>query len=121
MEPPPLAEMLALPSLTINLEYGDSDDRECTKTPVDRYQAFTAPSPSIEGYGTLEMNVSVLVLPDDLERDWWGTPDSYWMRQKVRRARKIGYEFAAFDYKDFLDDIYEINTSKIERQGRAMS
>jgi hypothetical protein len=120
MEPPALEVLLALPLLTINLEYGDSDDRVCHASPVDRYQAFTAPSPQIEGFGFLELNVSVLVLPDNFD-DWWNSPDSHWMRRKVRGAIKAGYQFAPFDHINFRDDVYEINTSKQTRQGRPMS
>jgi len=43
------------------------------------------------------------------------------MRQKIRRAEKLGYEFRPFSYNDHLDDLYEINTSMEDRQGKPMS
>jgi hypothetical protein len=110
-----------LPALTINLEYGDSGDGECTDLPLTLYKQFTAPNKNFPGYGYLEVNASVLILPDDIENGWWGTPEAKWMRQKIRRAEKLGYEFRAFAYNDFLDDVYEINTSMDDRQGKPMS
>jgi hypothetical protein len=127
VDEPPDPELL--PDLTIYLEQGDSEHRKCQDDPLMRYRKYTskryteanAPNPKYCGRGVAEVNLSVLALPDDLERDWWGTPESYWMRQKVRRAVKLGYEFATFDFNDHVDDIYEINTSTDERQGRAMA
>jgi hypothetical protein len=110
-----------LPVLTINLEYGDSDDVACHTRPVELYRQFTTPQKSYPGHGFLEVNVSVLMLPDDLEKDWFGTPDSYWMRQKIRRAVKMGYTFAPFDHNEHLDEVYEINTSMDVRQGKPMT
>ncbi|WP_144118690.1 hypothetical protein [Catellatospora sichuanensis] len=110
-----------LPALTINLEYGDSAAATCLQLPLEYHTQFTAPHKNYPGYGFLEVNASVLALPDDIEKEWWGTPDSYWMRQKVRRALKLGYEFALFEHDDHLDDIHEINLSLDERQGRPMS
>jgi hypothetical protein len=108
-----------LEHVTINFEYGDSPYPVCRKQPVELYQQFTAPTAA--GHGFLEENVSVLKIPDDIEHDWWGSPSSYWMRQKVRRAVKLGYEFGPFVFNDHLDDVFEINTSLAERQGRPMS
>jgi hypothetical protein len=110
-----------LPALTINFEYGDSDGPECTRLPLELYKQFTAPNKAFPGYGYLEVNVSVVDMPDDIETGWWGTPESKWMRQKVRRAEKAGYEFRGFDQKDHIDDLHEINTSLEERQGKPMS
>ena len=42
------------------------------------------------------------------------------MRQKVRRAGREGYVFAPIDRNAFLDDIFAINASMPERQGRPM-
>jgi len=117
----PAIDPAELPALTINFEYGDTDDHTCVKGPLDLYKQFTAPNKTYEGYGFLEVNVSVLLIPDDIERDWWGSPDSYWMRQKVRRAIKLGYSFAAFDHNEYIDDIHEINISLDVRQGRPMT
>jgi hypothetical protein len=101
-----------LPRLTINLEYGDRDDRLCTDSAVDRYARL---------HTMLEHNVSVLRIPADIERDWRDLPSSAYLRRRVNRAYRLGYEFAAFDFRDYRDDVHEINTSKQERQGRAMS
>src|SRR5690606_13721151 len=59
--------------------------------------------------------------PDDLERDWWAAPASAYLRRRVRRAQRLGYEFATFDQRDHRAAMYEINTSKDERQGRPMT
>src|SRR5689334_23262269 len=117
----PRLDPATLPELTNNLEYGDSDDEACRLHPVQLYKQFTAANARYPGFGYLEVNVSVLMLPEDLDAEWFGTPESYWMRQKIRRAAKLGYEFAPFDHNDRLDDLYEINTSLEERQGRPMT
>ena len=110
-----------LPALTIYLDHGDTDNELCRVEPLKRFEQFTLPNLTYPGYGELEVNTSVLIIPDDIDRDWWGSPESYWMRQKVRRGIKLGYEFAPFEFDDYLDDVYEINTSKDERQGRPMT
>jgi hypothetical protein len=111
----------SLPVLAINLEHGDTTDDSCRVEPLKLFEQYTLPSLTYPGYGELEVNTSVLIIPNDIEQDWWGSPESYWMRQKVRRAIKMGYVFAPFEWDDYLDDIYEINTSKAERQGRPMT
>ena len=112
---------VAVRSLSINLEYGDSPHRTCSVSPVDRYARFVAPDLERPGRGRLTHGVSVLVIPDDIERDWWGAPGSAYLRRRVRRALRLGYEFREFDFRDYRDDIYEINLSKPERQGKPMS
>lgn len=116
-----LLDPATLPALTINLEYGDSGHETCRAHALDLYGQFTRPSADYAGHGYLEVNVSVFAIPEDIDRDWWKTPESYWMRQKVRRAIKLGYEFAPLAYNDYLDDIFEINTSMQARQGRPMT
>jgi hypothetical protein len=111
----------SLPALAICLEYGDSPAEECKRLPRDLYARFTAPGKVYSGYGFLQVNVAILVLPDDIERDWWGSPQAKWMRQKVRRATKLGYEFRPFEHDDHRDEIYAINTSLPTRQGGRMS
>jgi hypothetical protein len=110
----------SLPRLPIHLEHGDTLNARCCMTVFDVFERFTAPSRYFPEYGAYEVNASVLVIPDDIERDWWGLHGSSEMRHKVRRATRLGYTFAPFDVNDHLDDIYAINTSMRERQGRAM-
>lgn len=42
-------------------------------------------------------------------------------RKRAARAERLGYRFEQISRPDFADDIYEINTSKAERQGRRMT
>lgn len=122
-------EPTALPRISINLEYGDSEHAACREVPLARYRNYTtkrysqqsAPLPSYVGHGIAEVNLSVLRVPQDIEKEWWGTPESYWMRQKIRRAQRCGYHVSTFDFQDHVEDIFTVNTSKPERQGRAMA
>lgn len=114
-------DIAALPSLTVSFEARDTDHPNCAKLPQRLYEQFTAPSSTFEGYGAFEVNCSILIIPDDIDSEWWGVPASYWMRQKVRKALKEGYVFSEIDRNDHADEIYEINTSLEERQGRPMS
>src|SRR4051794_33494276 len=111
----------SLPRLAINFECGDTEAPGCTTRARSLYERFVAPSTSYPGYGTYAVNASILVIPDDIEADWFGKPESYWMRQKIRRAVKLGYEVRDVERNDYLDDIYAINTSLEERQGRPMT
>ena len=106
----------ALPTLTVNLEHGDTDDETCRVLPLRWFEVFTAPNVDYPGYGEFEVNVSMFVVPDDIEADWFNVPSSRWLRKKVHRSRRLGYEFAPFEFNDYIDDIFEINTSKLERQ-----
>lgn len=72
----------ALPQLEINLEYGDTDLPGGQSGPVELYRQFTAPAPDFAGHGYLEVNVSVLPIPEDIANQWFGSPDSYWMRRR---------------------------------------
>ncbi len=42
-------------------------------------------------------------------------------RKRAWRAERLGYEFAEVDYSLYADDIFVINTSLSERQGRPMT
>ena len=110
-----------LPALTIYLEHGDTTDESCRVPPLKLFEQFTLPSLIYPGYGELEVNTGVLDIPNDIERDWWQLPNLALMRRKVRHAMKLGYKFAPFEFNDYIDDVYEINTSKAERQGRPMT
>ena len=115
-----LLDPASLPTLTIDFELGDSADGKCTALPNDLHTKFTAPNPDYEGYGKFEVNVAVLVIPENLD-DWWGTPESKWMRQKVRGAEKLGYTVQIFEHDDYMDAIHAVNTSLTSRQGVEMS
>lgn len=61
---------------------------------------------------------SVLPLPESLE-EW--RSEHRTARKRADRAERLGYHFTAIQRHRFADDIYAINTSMPERQGRPMS
>ncbi len=61
---------------------------------------------------------SVMVCPDGLQQ--WRLAHRT-ARKRADRAERLGYTFAEIDRSRFSDDIFEINTSLGERQGRPMS
>jgi hypothetical protein len=113
------APTTATPELTINLRWGDTPASECRALAERFYALFTTPRRG-EVLGAFEEGVSILVIPERWE-EYWESPSSYWLRQRVRRARRDGYRFAEIDRNRYLDDIYAINTSLPVRQGRPMS
>lgn len=108
------------PELTISFLRGDTPDRFCSEYPDRFYAQFTTPSPKRPGVGAYEDGCSILVTPATFD-DWWSSPASYWMRQRYRKAGRDGYRFEVIERDRFVDDIYAINTSMDERQGRPMS
>jgi hypothetical protein len=42
-------------------------------------------------------------------------------RKRAARCERLGYSFGEIERADYEDDVFEINTSKLERQGRPMS
>ena len=111
---------LAYPTLTISFLRGDTADVHCVSYPDRFYAQFTAPGASDPRSGRYEDGCSILVTPATFDA-YWGSPAAHWMRQKVRGAGRAGYRFAAIARDDYLDDIYAINTSMPERQGRPMT
>jgi hypothetical protein len=61
---------------------------------------------------------SVLKLPDEIE-DW--EAEHRTARKRANAAERNGYVFGKIRREDFTDDVYAINTSALERQGRPMS
>ncbi len=63
-------------------------------------------------------NIAVMPLPDKdaIVEKFTGIHGN-----TIRKARKNGYHVSAIAYDDHLDDIYDINRSKSQRQGRPMS
>jgi hypothetical protein len=61
---------------------------------------------------------SVMAVPDTLE-EW--RAEHRTARRRALRAERLGYVFAEVSFADHSDDIFVINTSMSERQGRPMS
>lgn len=81
-------------------------------------EAFAAPLHEQLGSGAYE-NCSTLVIPDSIH-EW--TAAHRTARKRSARARRLGYVGVAIaDRGAYADDIYAINTSAPERQGRPMS
>ena len=108
------------PELTISFLRADTADEACTSLADQLYDKFTAPHKKHPEYGAYQQGCSILVLPPTFEA-YWKDPAAYSTRQRVRKALKEGYTFEFIDRDDYLDDIFAINTSMEERQGRAMS
>lgn len=106
------------PELTVDLQRADSEALYCSRYPDQFHGKFTAPHPRLTGYGTYEPGASILIL--ESYESWWEEV-GYYTRRKVRRALRSGYVFEEIDRRNYLDDIYAINTSMQERQGRPMT
>lgn len=74
--------------------------------------------PGADHYLTTKYPLAILTLPSSL-RDFLAKHDK--LAKMVKLAKKRGYHLALFDYDSHLDDIFAINTSKSERQGRPMA
>lgn len=68
--------------------------------------------------GRYSYPASVMPLPLDVEAHLAGNRT---FRKRAARARNKGYTFAVIERHRYEDDIYEINVSAPERQGRPMS
>lgn len=62
--------------------------------------------------------VSVMPVPASLE-EW--RAEHRTARKRADRSGRLGYGFAPIDRSQYANDIYEINTSLAQRQGRPMS
>lgn len=62
--------------------------------------------------------VSLMPVPES--REAWET-EHRTARKRAWRAERLGYRFAEIDLSQFNEDIFRINTSLDERQGRPMS
>jgi hypothetical protein len=107
------------PELTISFLRADTPDPACTALADELYAKFTAPHPRRPEVGAYQDGASILVLPDTFD-EYWNGAAGYGTRRKVRKAEKSGYTFAPIDRDQYLDDIFAINTSMPERQGREM-
>jgi hypothetical protein len=108
------------PTLTISFLRGDTGDPACTELADRLFDKFTAPHPKHPEYGAYQNGCSILVLPQAFD-DYWMGPAGYYTRRRVRKAQKLGYTFEIIDRDQWIDDIFAINTSMAERQGREMT
>ena len=94
---------------TINL-HADCLDDDCA--------AFASKLHTQLSSGRYTWPCSVLLLPESVEawRDEHRTA-----RKRAARARRLGYHGGTWERAGFESDIYDINTSSAERQGRPMS
>jgi hypothetical protein len=108
------------PELTISFLRADTADPACIELADSLYEKFTAPHPRRPEVGAYQDGCSILTLPATFEEYWEGAA-GYGTRRKVRKAQKEGYSFAIIDRDQYLDDIFAINTSMSERQGKEMT
>jgi hypothetical protein len=108
-----------LPELTISLGAADTPHPTCLEYVDFLFPIYTrsmdAYLPGFSHYGT---GTSVGVIPDTYEQ--WLDDVGQYTRRRLRRAQRDGYTFGPIERDDYLDDIFEINTSMAERQGREM-
>lgn len=104
-------------NLAISLDQSDTESEHCALLPQRFFEMFTSPRRHSD-YGDYELGCSILVLPSTLDEYWEQV--GYYTRRKWRRAARLGYSCQKIDPNDYLNDIYEINTSKDLRQGRPM-
>lgn len=100
---------LALSTRSVYLQLlGDCQDVACHAfaTPLHRQLS--------DGYD----ECSVLRVPTAIE-EWQAEHRT--ARKRVWRAERLGYRFAQIARHEYVNDVYAINTSKGERQGRPMS
>jgi hypothetical protein len=65
-----------------------------------------------------QQGVSIMSCPASLD-EW--RAEHRTARKRADRCARRGYEFAEVDYSQYNGEIFEINTSLAERQGRAMA
>lgn len=78
---------------------------------------FAAPLFEQLASGKYDYPASVFPLPGSI--DEWEAAHST-ARKRARRCEALGYRFAEIDRQDYELDVFEINTSAPERQGRPM-
>lgn len=88
--------------------HGGCDFEDCASFAFPLYTQLR------EGYETC----SVLKLPESVEQ--WRS-EHRTARKRANRAAHLGYRFERIRREEFIDDIFEINTSLESRQGRAMT
>jgi hypothetical protein len=113
--PAPIAEIA---EVTVSFNRADTADPHCAEYADNLYTKFTTRAAKRPGVGAYQDGASLLVLPETYDA-WWDAV-GYYTRRRVRKAEKAGFEFRVIERDDYLDDIFAINTSMEERQGRPM-
>jgi hypothetical protein len=108
------------PEMTISFLRADTPDPHCTSMADELCDKFTAPHARHPEHGAYQDGCSILILPATFD-EYWNGPAGYYTRRKVRRALKEGYTFGRIDRDTYVDDIFAINTSLAERQGKEMT
>lgn len=94
--------------VTINLESECSE--ECAKIAEPLYLQLST--------GAYSWPCSVMPIPDSIEQ--WAA-EHRTARKRAERCELHDYRFAEIAREHYVDDLFEINTSTPERQGRPMS
>ena len=115
-----IAEGDRYPELTISFLRADTPDPACVEIADMFYDKFTAPHPRHPETGAYQDGCSILVLPPTFGEYLAGAA-GYGTRRKLKKALKEGYIFGRIERDAYLDDIFAINTSMSERQGREMT
>jgi hypothetical protein len=96
-------------NITLGTHHGCIGDESCSKLASELYATLST--------GNYDWPVSILPL-SDLESYLAAHRTA---RKRANRSLRLGYKFRPIDRCDHVDDIYRINTSVPERQGRPMS
>lgn len=111
-----IIEIIKLPK--IKLTFVDDDP---TLELKELYHYFTKRHPKYKVIRNKTLGVMLYKLPkavEDYDKKISGkNSTSYY----TRRCKKMGYTTKYFNQSEYLEEIYNINTSSIERQGRKMS
>ena len=114
-----LKEIIALPKVTIRFKEMNDESKKNYQT---TYEYFTKPHRlKIIQNKSIGVALIDLGLYQNYEEYYKSVNGKNSAAYYSRKALKRGYEFLEIDRDDFVDDIYEINTSSETRQGQKMS
>lgn len=109
-------EILKLPKVKITI-YNDDNYKDV----YDLYKYFNKPHKKYKIFKNKTLGVMLLNIPKTAEEYEKMITGKNSVGYFSRRCQKLGYHTEFFNQKDKLDEIYAINTSSTNRQGRKMS
>lgn len=109
-------QIIELPKIKICF-FNPDNDPEIDKV----YHYFNQRHPKYKIFKNKTIGVMLYKLPDTVEEYENAIKGKNGVGYFNRRCSKLGYYTEYFDRNEYLDDIYQINTSTEERQGRKMS